>query len=187
MSIPNLDQLTAAQAANAEAMMALVRTAFNGVERLTALNIAASRDIFNNTVANTQHLLGAKDPSDLSRLNTELAKPNLDKWVEYSRNVYDLVAQLQKEMTTVVESQYSAFSQSASSAVEKATANTPVGGLIFAAAMKSMLSASTQAFQNLTSVTKQFSDIAEANINAASSATAQAVSATSAAARKASK
>ena len=40
---PNLEQLAAAQKANAEVMMALPCTAFNGVEQLTALNMAASR------------------------------------------------------------------------------------------------------------------------------------------------
>ena len=43
MSKPNMEQMAAAQKANAEVMTALLRTAFNGVERLTALNMAASR------------------------------------------------------------------------------------------------------------------------------------------------
>ncbi|MBL8418032.1 MAG: phasin family protein, partial [Dechloromonas sp.] len=37
MSKQNLEQIAAAQKANAEVMVALLRTAFNGVERLTAL------------------------------------------------------------------------------------------------------------------------------------------------------
>ncbi|MGE5491611.1 MAG: phasin family protein [Actinomycetota bacterium] len=187
MSNPGFEQLAAAQKANAEVLLALVRTAFNGVERLTALNIAASRDFFNNSVANTQQILGAKDANDVAKLNNELAKPNLDKWMEYSRSVYDLAAQIQKELTAVVETQYSSFAKNASSAVEKASATAPVGGDVFAAAMKSMLDASTKAFDNMTAVTKQFTDIAEANLQAASSAAGKAVSATSAAAKKASK
>lgn len=187
MSNPGFEQLAAAQKANAEVLLALVRTAFNGVERLTALNIAASRDFFNNSVANTQQILGAKDANDVAKLNNELAKPNLDKWMEYSRSVYDLAAQIQKELTAVVETQYSSFAKNASSAVEKASATAPVGGDVFAAAMKSMLDASTKAFDNMTAVTKQFTDIAEANLQAASTAAGKAVSATSAAAKKASK
>jgi phasin family protein len=187
MTNPNFEQLAAAQKANVEVLLALVRTAFNGVERLTALNIAASRDFFNNSLVNTQQLLGAKEPGDVAKLNSELAKPNLDKWMEYSRSVYDLASQVQKELTSVVEAQYSSFTKNASSAMEKASAGAPVGGDVFAAAMKSMLSASTQAFDNMTAVTKQFTDIAEANIQAAASATGKAVSATSAAAKKASK
>lgn len=184
MSNPNLDQLAAAQKANAEVMMALLRTAFNGVERLTALNMAASREFFNNAVANTQQLMGAKDANEMAKLNTQLAQPNVQKWTDYSRSIYDLVAQMQKEVTSVMESQYNSFTKNASSAVEKATASAPVGGDVFAAAMKSMLSASTKAFDNMTSMAKQLSDIAEANMQAATTATSKAVSATSAAAKK---
>ncbi|HJW27110.1 MAG TPA: phasin family protein [Rhodocyclaceae bacterium] len=190
MSNPGFEQLAAAQKANAEVILALVRTAFNGVERLTALNIAASRDFFNNSVANTQQLLGAKDANDVAKLNNELAKPNLDKWMEYSRSVYDLASQVQQELTAVVEAQYSSFARNATSAVEKTAASAPVGGDVFAAAMKSMLDASTKAFDNMTAVTKQFTDMAEANLQAATAATvatAKTGSATSAAAKRASK
>ena len=184
MTKPNMEQLAAAQKANAEVMMALLRTAFNGVERLTALNMAASREFFNNTVANTQQLMGAKDAGAVAKLNTELAKPNVDKWVDYSRSVYDLVTSMQKEVTSVMESQYSSFTKNAATAVEKAKTSAPVGGDVFAATMQSMLGASTKAFDQMSSIAKQFSDLAESNMKAASAATTKAVSATAAAAKK---
>ena len=184
MSNPNLDQLAAAQKANAEVMMALLRTAFNGVERLTALNMAASREFFNNAVNNTQQLMGAKDAGEVAKMNSQLAKPNVEKWTEYSRSIYDLVSEMQKEVTSVMESQYNSFSKNAASAVDKATAGAPVGGDVFAAAMKSMLNASTKAFDNMTSMAKQLSDIAEANMQVASKTVAKATSATAAAAKK---
>ncbi|MCH2220475.1 MAG: phasin family protein, partial [Dechloromonas sp.] len=190
MSNPNFEQLTAAQKANAEVMMALMRTAFNGVERLTALNMAASREFFNSTVANTQQLLGAKDANDVAKLNSELAQPNVDKLVSYSRSVYDLVSEMQKEITSVMEAQYSSFTKNAETAVEKAKASAPVGGDVFAATMQSMLGASTKAFDQMTSMAKQLSDIAEANIQAASqvaAATPAKKSATAAAAKKVAK
>lgn len=188
MSNPNFDQLTAAQKANAEVMMTLLRTAFDGVERLTALNMAASREFFNNTVANAQQLLSAKDANAVAKLNAELAQPNVDKLVGYSRSVYDLVTEMQKEITSVMEAQYSSFTKNAASAVEKAKASAPVGGDVFAATMQSMLGASTKAFDQMTSMAKQLSDIAEANVQAAAKTTkavAPAKSATAAAAKKA--
>ncbi len=184
MSKPNVEQLAAAQKANAEVMMALVRTAFNGVERLTALNMAASRELFNNTVNNAQQLLGAKDAAEAAKLSNELAKPNVEKLTDYSRSVYDLVTEMQKEVTSVLESQYSSFTKNAASAVEKAKTSAPVGGDVFAATMQSMLNASTKAFENLTGLAKQFSDLAETNVKAATTATTKAVNATTAATRK---
>ena len=185
MSNPNLEQLAAAQKANAEVMTALLRTAFNGVERLTALNMAASREFFNNTVVGTQQLMSAKDASEMAKLNSSLAQPNVDKLMDYSRNVYDLVAQMQKEVTSVMEAQYSTFTKTATSAVEKAKASAPVGGDVFAATMQSMLGASTKAFDQMNSMARQLSDIAESNMQvAAKAATPAKTSATAAAAKK---
>lgn len=185
MSNPNLEQLTAAQKANAEVMTALMRTAFNGLERLTALNMAASREFFNTTVANAQQLLAAKDANAVAKLNSELAQPNVEKLMDYSRSIYDLVSEMQKEVTSVMEAQYSSFTQNATSAVEKAKAAAPVGGDVFAATMQSMLGASTKAFDQMTSMAKQLADIAESNMQAASKVAAPAkTSATSAAAKK---
>ena len=187
MSNPNIEQLAAAQKANTEVMSALLRTAFNGVERLTALNMAATREFFNNTVASAQQLMAAKDAGEVAKLNTELAKPGVEKLVDYSRSVYDLVSQMQKEITSVMEAQYSSFTKNAQSAVEKAKVSAPVGGDIFAATMQSMLGASTKAFDQMTSMAKQLSDIAEANLQTATKTAASPAkaSATSAAAKKA--
>lgn len=183
MSNVNIEQLAANQKANAEVLLALLRTAFNGVERLTALNIAASRDLFNNTVSNTQQLLSAKDANALAKINSDLAQPNLDKWIDYSRSVYNLGTEVQKELNAVLEAQYASFTQNANTAVEKVASNAP-GSDVFAAALKSVLNASTQAFDNLNSVSKQLSGIAEANMQATAKATGKAVSATAAAAKK---
>jgi phasin family protein len=184
MSNPNFEQLTAAQKANAEVMTTLLRTAFDGVERLTALNMAASREFFNNTMAGTQQLLSAKDANAVAKLNTELAQPNAAKWMDYSRSVYELVAEMQKEVTSVMEAQYGSFTKNINSAVEKAKTSAPVGGDVFAATMQSMLNASTKAFDNMTGMAKQLSDIAEANMSAAGKAAAPAKTSATAAARK---
>lgn len=185
MSNTNLDQLAAAQKANAEVTMALMRTAFEGMEKLAALNMAASREFFNASVANVQQVLSAKDAQELAKVNASLSQPNVQKLMDYSRNVYDLVTQMQQEVTKVMDAQYSSFSKKASATIEKTSAQAPVGGDVFAAAMKSMLDATNQAFGNMQSMARQMTEIADANLQAASSATAKAVSAgTSAAAKK---
>lgn len=123
----------------------------------------------------------------MAKLNSNLAQPGAEKWMDYSRTVYDLVSQMQKEVTTVMEAQYNTFQQNTSSAVEKATASAPVGGDVFAATMKSMMDASTKAFTNMSGMAKQLTDIAEANMAVAGKAVAPAKSATAAAAKKSAK
>lgn len=184
MTKPNFEQLAAAQQANAEVALALVRTALGGMERLAALNLNAARDFLDNTVNNTQALIGAKDVQEFAKINTSLAQPNLEKAVEYSRSVYDLITQVQKDVTEVIESQYSAFNQSANSAIDKTVSSAPVGGDVMSAALKSMLSASTQTFDNFTRVAKQLADIADANVQAANTSAKAATPATTSATRK---
>lgn len=185
MSNQNVEQLAAAQKASAEVMTTLMRTAFEGMQKMAELNMAATRDFFNTTVANANTLMSVKDVNDIAKVNQNLAKPNFDKLLGYSRNVYELMAEMQKEITSVMESQYSQFAKNATTAIDK-TKSAPVGGDVFAAAMKSMLDATNSAYNNMTSMAKQMSDIAEANMQAASSATAKAVGAAtkSAAAKK---
>ena len=48
MNTIDLEKLAESQKANAQVMMTLVRTAFHGMEQLSALNLAASRELFNN-------------------------------------------------------------------------------------------------------------------------------------------
>ena len=178
MSNQNFEQIAASQKANAEVMTALMRTAFEGMEKLAALNMAASREFFNASVANAQQLMSAKDAQELAKINTSNAQPNVEKLMQYSRNLYDLVTQMQKEVTGVMDSQYNSFSKKASASIEKTSAQAPVGGDIFAAAMKSMLDATNQAFGNMQNMAKQMTEIADANLQAASTATAKAVGAT---------
>ncbi|MGB4468578.1 MAG: phasin family protein [Azovibrio sp.] len=180
MSTPNIEQLTAAQKANAEVMTALLRASFNGMERLAALNMAASREFFNAAVTNTQQLLAIKDPSELPKLNANLAQPALAKWMDYSRNLYDLVTSVQKEVTSVMESQYQHFSKTAAANLDK-TKSAP-GGDIFAAAMKSALDVSGRAFEQMNAVARQAAEIAETNMQVVANTTNQATSAVSKAA-----
>ena len=75
MTNPNIEQLTAAQKANAEVMVALVHTAFNGVEKIAELNLAAARDFLNSSVNGTQTLLGAKDVQEAAKLLERYVQP----------------------------------------------------------------------------------------------------------------
>lgn len=178
---PNFEQVAAAQKANAEVVMALVRASFEGMQRLAELNMNATREFFNQSLGNANTLMAAKDAKDLAAINQQLAKPNMDQMMAYSRQVYDLVAQMQKDVTQVVESQYAQFQKEANSAIDKTKSVAPVGGDVFAATMKAMLDQSAKAFEGFNAMTRQMTEMADANMKAAGTA---AGAATRAAAKK---
>lgn len=169
MSNIDLKQLADSQKANTEVMMALVRSAFSSMEKLTTLNLAATREFFDSGVSSTQKLMSIKDPQELSRINSSLAQPNVDKMLAYSRSIYDLAAGLQKEITSVMETQYSSLTKKASSVIEKGSSTAPVGGDVFGAAMQQMLQASTTAYDNMSQMAKQMAEITNANVKTAAS------------------
>lgn len=177
MSTIDLEQLAQSQKANAQVMMTLVRTAFHGLEQLSALNLAASRELFNSSTSSAQQLLNVKSPEDLKNVAASVARPNVDKLLEYSRNLYELGANMQREITSAMEEQYSTMRHNASGLIEKTGLASPIGGDVFGAAMKQMMNASTTAFENISQMAKQMTDIVDTNVKAATSATAQAAAA----------
>lgn len=181
---PNFEQVAAAQKANAEVVVALMRTSFEGMQRLAELNMAATREFFNNSVSNANTLLAAKDVNEVTALNQQLSKPSVDQMMDYSRKVYDLVAQMQKDVTAVMEAQYSQFQKEANDAISK-TKSAPVGGDVFAAAMKTMLDQTNKAFEGMNAVARQMAELAETNLKTAATTTSKvAGAATKAAAKK---
>lgn len=177
MNTIDLEKLAESQKANAQVMMTLVRTAFHGMEQLSALNLAASRELFNNSASGAQQLMEIKDPSQLTSVAGSMAQPNVDKLLEYSRGLYDLAANMQREITSVMEQQYSTMTQQATGLVGKGGVATPIAGDVFGAAMKQMMNASSTAFENISQMAKQMTDIVDTNVKAASSATARATAA----------
>jgi phasin family protein len=171
MSNPGLEQLTASQKIGADALLTLIRSSCNGLERLTALNMAAAREFLNNSVANTQQILAVKDVSDLSRVNANLLQPALEKWLDYSRSIYELAASLQKEVGSITEGQYEQITKTATASLDK-TKSAP-GSDIVAAAVKTFLDASGRVFDQMNSLSRQANAIAEANIQAVTNATTQ--------------
>ena len=176
MSTIDLEQLAQSQKASAQVLLTLARTAFHGLEQLSALNLAASRELFNTGTTGTQQLLGVRDPQQLKDVAASLARPNVDKLMEYSRSLYDLSANLQREVTSVLEEQYSNIRHNAAGLIEK-TGATPIAGDVFGAAVKQLLNASNTAFENMSQMAKQVTDIVDTNVKAASYATAQAAAA----------
>jgi len=163
----NLEQLAATQKVGADVLLNLIRSTCNGLERLTALNMSAAREFLNSSVANTQQILALKNPSDLSRIN--LVQPALEKWLDYSREVYDLAATLQKEISSIAEGQYEQISQTASARLDQNKA--APGSDVLAATVKTFMKEYGRAFDQINDFSRQASAIAEANLKAVTNAT----------------
>ena len=80
------EQIAAAHKANLETLFGLTNKAFEGVEKIVELNMAATRAALSEAASHCQALLNAKDIQELVTLQTSLFQPLAEKTAAYNRH-----------------------------------------------------------------------------------------------------
>ena len=171
------EQLAGVNKATVESLLTLANTAFASAERLAALNLNTARTMLEDSVANAKALLAVKDLQELMSLQSAFAQPIVEKAVAYSRNVYEISAQTQEEMSKVFEAQFAELNKNVAAVLDKAAKSAPAGSDVAVAAVKSAIAAANSAYDSMNKAAKQVAEIAEANVTAATNATVKAVGA----------
>lgn len=162
-------------------------TAFDGIERLALLNLAAARSVFETSIGNFTTLLGAKDVQSFVNLQKSISAPSIEKGMEYSRNVIAIASETKDKIAKEVEVQVADTNAKVSGLVEKALASAPAGSEVAVAAVKTAIKTANEAYEGLNKAAKQAAEVAEASVAAATAATMKAanVAASKAAGKKA--
>ena len=162
----NTEQLTAANKAAIDSLLALANTALASAERIAALNLETARTTLAGTASGVQSVMEAKDPQAALAAQQSLAQPAVESAVAYSRSMYEIASQTRQEMAKVVEAQFGGFQQSLSSMMDMAAKCAPAGSENAVAAVQSALTSANTAFGNMNALAKQFTEAAQANIAA---------------------
>jgi phasin family protein len=164
------EQISSTNKASVETFMTIANATFAGAERLAALNLNAARSFIEDSAANTRALLAVKDVEALVSLQKSLAQPDAEKATEYSRRVYEIATQTQEALTQVVEAQVAELNKNLGLALDEAVKTAPAGSDLAVNALRSAISAANSAYDSMSKAAKQATEIAEANLAAASSA-----------------
>jgi phasin family protein len=119
-------RLVDAQSASIKQLFAFSSNAFDGIEKLTALNLQAVKA----TLAENQALMGkalSAGPEELVALSTSLAKPTAEKIAAYSRHVYEIMSGVQIALSATAPSQYQQHERDAQGFVESLTKSASLG------------------------------------------------------------
>ena len=162
------DQLTAWQKATFEATLAYAQASLASAEQLLKLNLDAARNSLEQSSKTAHELLSTQDPQDLVKLREKIAKANMQQSATYAQSVYDIVSQSQANLTKLAEEQYSRINHDLTTGAEKLGKGAP-GSDIAAASMKSTLAATNAMMESLNQATKQFAELSQASIKAATS------------------
>ena len=164
------DQVIANGKAGAEAAMALAATQFGTLEKLAALNFNATKGAFEDGLNHARALLGARDIQEWVNLNVGAVQPNVEKLIAYSRSLYELATESQAQSTRFVEGQATEWNRNLVGLVDRLAKDAPVGSDVVVAAVKSALATANTAYDSFAKAAKQTTEIAEANIAAATAA-----------------
>jgi len=170
------EQILASNQASIETLQTLATSAFANIERLTALNLNTARSVMEDSVASTRALLAIKDVKELAALQASLAQPVVEKAVTYARNVYEITSQSQEDASKLLEEQLAEINKTVATALDQAAKSAPAGSDVAVTAMRSAIAAANSAYDSMSKAAKQVSDLAEANVTAATEATVKAVS-----------
>jgi phasin family protein len=161
------EQIQAANKANVESILAVANAQFAAFEKLATINAGAVKTAFEDSIANTRALLGAKDVQEFVSLQNAFAQPAIEKAIAYSKSVYEVATETNSELSKVAERRVAEWNENFVTLLDKVSKNAPAGSDVAVAAVKSMLAAANSAYDNLTKVAKQATEIAEANVSAA--------------------
>jgi phasin family protein len=162
------EQIQATNKANMETLLAIANAQFAAFEKLANINASAVKSAFEDSIANTRALLGAKDVQEFVTLQNAFAQPAIEKAIAYSKSVYEVATEANSEFSKVTERRVAEWNENFVTLLDQVSKNAPAGSDVAVAAVKSMLTAGNAAYGNLTKVVKQATEIAEANVAAAS-------------------
>jgi len=161
------EQIQAANKATVEALLAVANTQFTALEKLASIQASAVKSAFEDSVANTRALLSAKDVQEFVTLQNSFTQPAIEKAIAYSKSVYEVATEANAELSKVAERRVAEWNENFVTLLDKVSKNAPAGSDVAVAAVKSMLAAANSAYDNLTKAAKQATEIAEANVAAA--------------------
>ncbi len=169
-----VEQVLAAQKANVETLLSLTAKAFEGVEKIVELNMAASKAALAESGDNAKAMLSVKDAQELMALQSGLMQPLAEKTAAYSRHLYEIATGTTSELTKAMEGQAAQAQQQFTSMVDAAAKNAPAGSEAAVAVMKSAVAAASNALESVQKAVKQATDVAESNFTAMTNTAANA-------------
>jgi phasin family protein len=161
------EQIQTANKTNVETLLAVANAQFAVFEKLANISAGAVKTAFEDSIANTRALLSAKDVQEFVTLQNSFAQPAIEKAIAYSKSVYEVATEANTELSKVAERRVAEWNEGFVNLLDKVSKNAPAGSDVAVAAIKSMLAASNSAYDNLTKVARQATEIAEANVAAA--------------------
>ena len=170
-----VEQIMASQKASVETLLGLTSKAFEGVEKIVELNLAASKAALAESTEHAKAMMSVKDAQELMALQSGFFQPLAEKTAAYSRHLYEITSGSTAEMSKSFEGQAAEAQQKLMSLIESATQNAPAGSESAVAVMKNAIAAAGSALETVQKAVKEATDAAETNFKSVAATTVETV------------
>ena len=161
------EHLLALNKANLEVAAKFAGVYLQGAERILELQLKAAKAAFADSVENAKAIAAVKDVKELAALKDTLAQPSIEKATAYAKSIYDVTTATQAEFGKLVEEQIADFNKQFVTVLDRMVKNAPAGSEVGIAALKSGIAAANGAYENLSQVAKQITEVTQSNSVAA--------------------
>ncbi|CAM5193417.1 Granule-associated protein OS=Castellaniella defragrans (strain DSM / CCUG 39792 / 65Phen) OX=1437824 GN=BN940_14451 PE=4 SV=1 [Castellaniella denitrificans] len=168
----NQQSLLASQKAVIDNLLAVQGTFFSGFEKLVDLNLKATKAALEDVAQKSQEAAELKDAQELLAFTSALVRP--EQAVAYGKDVYEILADIQGDLSKLAEAQLAQGQKQVSEVVEQFARNAPTGSEGAVALLKSSLATATNAYESASKAARQAASAAESNFTAATNATLKA-------------
>ncbi|MBA3059525.1 MAG: phasin family protein [Gammaproteobacteria bacterium] len=162
-----IEQFSATNKANLQALESFTNQAFAGVEKLVELNLAASKAMLGESFHHAQATLSAKDAQEFMALQTSMLQPLADKTAAYAQHVQAIVTDSSAELSKALEAKSAEAQKAFGGVVENLSKNAPAGTEAAVAAFKNALTAGQSALESAQASAKKSVEVAQSNFSAA--------------------
>ena len=161
------EQVRAATKSSLDAIIEIATAQFSAVEKIANLQAVALKSAFEDTMANARALAATNDVQEFVKLQGSFVQPAYEKAMAYSKGVYEVATQTNADLAKLAERRVAEWNEGVASFLDKALKNIPGASDAVVGAFKQAVAASNTAYDSLTKATKQATEIAEANVAAA--------------------
>ncbi|OYY21642.1 MAG: Phasin (PHA-granule associated protein) [Polynucleobacter sp. 24-46-87] len=181
------EQIAAAQKANLETLSGLTNQALKSIEKLIELNMHIAKQSLGESMSSAKKALEVKDIQQLLAHQAEAVQPMAEKIMAYSRHLYELAHETQASFTKSAEQELQAGQKKINALVEDWTKNAPAGSDAAVNAMKQAIASATNVFETSQKAVKHAVELAQTNLNNATSSVEKTMNTTSKPANKTAK
>jgi phasin family protein len=156
------EQFAAAQKRQIETMLAISHKAFEGVEKVVALNLQTTKAALEEA---GDAVVNAKDPQALFTAPGELLQPAAEKAAAYGRELYEITTQANAEFSRYTEESVAAARKQLLAFIDNAVKTAPAGSENVVNLFKTSVIAANEAFDGAQRLAKQTAESVEANVS----------------------